>query len=242
MACKGTVKSFGPDKGFGFISSPDGGTQDIFLPLKECKDGMVPQVGDVVAFDVQESSLKPGQLQAANVTGGTGTHRGQKGGGPPGAMVGSVKTFNIEKGFGFIAGPDGVDVFLHRNAMSDGTIPQTGDQVTYDVESSKSKEGQFTASNVGGGTGSKGKGKGGWDSGKGYDKGGYGAAKGGSWDKGGSSPFDDGKGKGKKGKMMAALSSMMGGGWGGDSWGGGGGGWGGDSWSGGGDSWSGKGW
>ena len=162
MACKGQVKSFGPDKGFGFIINPDGGP-DIFLPLKACVDGKVPQKCDMVSFDVEESSLKPGQLQAKNVSGGTAV---AKVAGPPGAHAGYVKKFDLLNGFGFITGLDGSDIFLHRNAVVDGTIPQEGDYVSYDVGESSSKPGQMVASNVQGGTGSKGGGKG-----QGKDKG-----------------------------------------------------------------------
>jgi len=257
MALQGQVKSFGPDKGFGFIINPDGSGPDIFLPLKACVDGKVPQKGDMVSFDVSESELKPGQLQASNVSGGTSV---PKTAGPPGAQSGAVKRFDLEKGFGFITGPDGTDVFLHRNAMVDGSIPQEGDYVTYDVDASKSKPGQFVASNVQGGTGAKrpnytpnGKDGGGKGKDKGYGGGdggwggGYGAAP--SWDAGNSGPYgkggkDDGKGmQGGKGgggnmaRMMEMMASWGGaaswGGGGGDAWGTGGGAaapsWGGDA-------------
>merc|ERR1719453_394601 len=100
---------------------------------------MVPVQGDFVTFDLEDSTLKPGQQQAANVTGCTGKPGETGKGGPPGILSGTVKTFNPEKGFGFITGADGVDTFCHLNAVVDGTTPQPGDVLTYDVEDSKSK-------------------------------------------------------------------------------------------------------
>jgi cold shock CspA family protein len=238
MAFTGTVKNFGPDKGFGFILNPAGEGMDIFVHIKACTDGMVPQQGDVVRFDVEESKTKPGQMVAANVSGGTGMPK-DKSDRTPGSMWGAVKNFNPEKGFGFIIGPDGNDIFLHLNAMIDGTIPQAGDNLQYDLEPSKSRPGQMQACKVAGGTGTKGQGKS--SKGKGKDgggdswggdswggnswngkDGGFGAAKGDSWGAGGASgPYGDaGKGGGGKGEMaqMMEMMTQMGM-WGGDNWG-----------------------
>jgi cold shock protein len=49
-------------------------------------------------------------------------------------MKGTVKFFNEGKGFGFIAGEDGKEVFVHKSAIADGLILREGDSVTYDVE------------------------------------------------------------------------------------------------------------
>jgi cold shock protein len=50
-------------------------------------------------------------------------------------MNGTVKWFNSEKGFGFITGEDGKDVFAHFSQIkSDGYKSlQEGQKVTYDV-------------------------------------------------------------------------------------------------------------
>merc|ERR1719424_296987 len=178
-----------------------------------------------------ESAVKPGQMQASNVTGGTGT-AAKRGGG---AYQGSCKSFNQEKGFGFVVGADGTDIFYHVKAVSDGTTPQAGDMLSYDLEPSPMKPDQMQATNVTGGTGwGKGGGKGGkggdaWG-GKGGDSwGGKGGGKGGwgggddSW---GAAPYGSGKGKGKDGGKGAS--------WGGDDGWGSGGGKGGKSWGGGG--------
>ena len=49
---------------------------------------------------------------------------------------GTVKWFNAEKGFGFITGEDGKDVFVHFSAIqSDGyKTLEEGQSVTFDVE------------------------------------------------------------------------------------------------------------
>jgi CspA family cold shock protein len=50
-------------------------------------------------------------------------------------MSGTVKWFNAEKGFGFITGDDGVDVFAHFSQIQiDGYKSlEEGQEVTFDV-------------------------------------------------------------------------------------------------------------
>ncbi len=48
---------------------------------------------------------------------------------------GTVKFFNDEKGFGFITGENGEDIFVHVSGLKNSV--QVGDQVTYDVEKGK---------------------------------------------------------------------------------------------------------
>ena len=62
-------------------------------------------------------------------------------------MKGTVKWFNAEKGYGFITGEDGKDVFVHFSAIQDEGFKtlDEGQSVTYDLT-----EGQrgMQASNV----------------------------------------------------------------------------------------------
>jgi len=245
MSEKGIVKIYNQNKGFGFITAADG--SDVFLHIKSCVDEGVPMRGDEVTYNVTESQLKPGMMQADNVTGGTGVKGDGKGaairsGPPTGAYQGTCKSFANEKGYGFIIGSDGSDIFFHVKEVVDGSTPKGGDTLQFDLVDCKMKPGQVEAKNITGGTGwaAPAKGDGG---GKGYGKSDKGWGKGDdSWGPyGGKDGGKDGKGKGKgkdKGAMMEAMMAMMwgGGGWGADSWSGGG-----DSWSGKGDGWSGKG-
>ena len=43
--------------------------------------------------------------------------------------------FNTERGFGFITGEDGKDVYVHSTAVQGGASLVVGDSVEYEVES-----------------------------------------------------------------------------------------------------------
>lgn len=49
-------------------------------------------------------------------------------------MKGKVKFFNTGKGFGFIAGEDGKEYFVHTSGLKEGTTLNDNDDVTFDVE------------------------------------------------------------------------------------------------------------
>jgi len=49
-------------------------------------------------------------------------------------MNGTVKFFNEMKGFGFIAGEDGKEYFVHQTGLQEGVRLQENDSVTFDVE------------------------------------------------------------------------------------------------------------
>ena len=48
-------------------------------------------------------------------------------------MNGTVKFFNAMKGFGFIAGEDGKEYFVHKTDLNEGVIINDDDAVTFDV-------------------------------------------------------------------------------------------------------------
>ena len=49
-------------------------------------------------------------------------------------MKGKVKMFNTERGFGFITGDDGKDVYVHTTSIEGGVALSAGTAVEYDVE------------------------------------------------------------------------------------------------------------
>jgi CspA family cold shock protein len=51
-------------------------------------------------------------------------------------MQGKVKWFSDRKSYGFIEVDEGKDVFVHKNALSEGTILNEGDSVEFDIEQS----------------------------------------------------------------------------------------------------------
>ena len=54
-------------------------------------------------------------------------------------MKGTVKWFNQRKGYGFIQGEDGKDIFVHRTALPAGTFLNEDDKVEYEIETSEKK-------------------------------------------------------------------------------------------------------
>ncbi|MBU7012773.1 MAG: cold shock domain-containing protein [Theionarchaea archaeon] len=51
-------------------------------------------------------------------------------------MKGTVQWFNARKGYGFIQGEDGKDVFVHQTAIPMGLYLNEGDEVEFEVEQS----------------------------------------------------------------------------------------------------------
>ncbi|MFP4523554.1 MAG: cold-shock protein [Candidatus Nanoarchaeia archaeon] len=49
-------------------------------------------------------------------------------------MNGTVKFFNNNKGFGFIAAEDGTEYFVHISGIAEGVELRDNDSVTFDVE------------------------------------------------------------------------------------------------------------
>ncbi len=49
-------------------------------------------------------------------------------------MKGKVKFFNMNKRFGFIAGEDGNEYFVHQSGLKEGVVINENDSVVFDVE------------------------------------------------------------------------------------------------------------
>ena len=47
-------------------------------------------------------------------------------------MKGTVKFFNNMKGFGFIAGEDGKEYFVHKSALAEGAFIRENDKVSFE--------------------------------------------------------------------------------------------------------------
>ena len=49
-------------------------------------------------------------------------------------MKGKVKWYNARKGFGFISGEDGKDIFIHRTNIPEGIYLNEEDSVEFEIE------------------------------------------------------------------------------------------------------------
>lgn len=49
-------------------------------------------------------------------------------------MKGNVKFFNQTRGFGFIAGEDGKEYFVHQTGLKEGVTISENDSVIFDIE------------------------------------------------------------------------------------------------------------
>jgi CspA family cold shock protein len=56
-------------------------------------------------------------------------------------MKGKVKFFNMLKGFGFIAGEDGKEYFVHKSGLEAGVELKENDEVTFEVEQGEAGKG-----------------------------------------------------------------------------------------------------
>mmetsp|Transcript_19802 Transcript_19802/g.44923 ORF Transcript_19802/g.44923 Transcript_19802/m.44923 type:complete len:329 (-) Transcript_19802:174-1160(-) len=162
MPSTGTVKSFNPAKGWGFI---DCCGVDIFVHVKHCVTGQ-PEVGDVLTFDIEKNPKHPEQPQAKNVKGCSGQRADEinkqlianmlgidapaepKPEVPKGAFQGMVCFWNADKGFGFIE-PDIYKQPVLLQAQDCSGQPAVGDRVYFDVEPFKMDDSmQLKAINV----------------------------------------------------------------------------------------------
>ena len=137
---RATVKWYNPTKGFGFVS-PDDGSPDVFLHVSVVEQAGLQSLneGSILVCDLadgqkgaqvsaihsveagsapaQRSSRSGSRYPRQSVSGDDDYGYGSKPGSAE-TLEGTVKWFNLDKGYGFIA-PDqgGKDVFVHISAV-----------------------------------------------------------------------------------------------------------------------------
>jgi CspA family cold shock protein len=129
-AVEGEVLWFNPAKGFGFVELADGTT--AFLHARQLEAIGLPTVSEGAAIKVV---IKPGekgpQVSQVLEVGAAPASEGRpqklpSAASAPGSeeVEGTVKRYNAEKGFGFIARNDGgKDIFVHASVMTRCGIP-----------------------------------------------------------------------------------------------------------------------
>ncbi|BBK37975.1 cold-shock protein [Allostella sp. ATCC 35155] len=141
------VKWFNPTKGFGFVTPVDG-SGDAFLHvsvvegagLTEIAEGTTirceigtgqkgRQVGRILSVDASTAAApRRVPMGGGGAGGGFGSPRPPRPDrdapmGDPTEMEGTVKWYSVEKGFGFVAAPDGgKDIFVHSNTLKRSQI------------------------------------------------------------------------------------------------------------------------
>jgi cold shock CspA family protein len=163
----GKVKGYDMEKGWGHISCDETRNwygKDMFF-LKSALMGQFVEIGDKVRFhigqgakDVEAQNIAvvgkseskgfggyfmPSPLQPAKKTPVPAPPNMQK-------FTGTVKNWNIEKGWGFVMCPEtiavyGKDIFLHRNQLV-GQSPATGATLEFSVE--LGEDGRLVATHV----------------------------------------------------------------------------------------------
>jgi len=175
---KGIVKFFNAAKGFGFVVRDDGG-EDVFVHISAVEQAGLTGLADgqPIEFTLSERN---GRISATDIVidgepmpvtggdgGGGGGDRGPPRGGAGGAGAGAggmtretsteryegtVKFFNAQKGFGFVAREDGgQDAFVHISAVERaglGTLAE-GQKISFQLETDR--RGKQAATNIQGG-------------------------------------------------------------------------------------------
>lgn len=60
-------------------------------------------------------------------------------------MIGEVIKWDRRRGFGFLVGPDGCEIFMHAKSIASHAVPELGDLLTYTTQQSTRRPGEFEA-------------------------------------------------------------------------------------------------
>jgi CspA family cold shock protein len=141
----GVVKWFSPEKGFGFVELSDG-SGDAFLHGRVLTQGGIAAVQPGESLEVRVGPghkgphvtevLSVDSSTAVPVASGRSRTKATTSNGPSVEETGTVKWFNAERGYGFIApNGGGNDVFVHVSALERSGIEglSEGQTVIVDV-------------------------------------------------------------------------------------------------------------
>lgn len=164
---RGTVKFFNAQKGFGFVVRDDGG-EDVFLHISAVEGAGLSDIaenqpiefnlternGRVSATDIQLlGDALPVEEHAPRPSAGGGGPRG--GFNRPDPVTdgtryeGTVKFFNAQKGFGFIARDDqGQDAFIHISAVERAGLNNLAENQRISFELELDRRGKQAAVNI----------------------------------------------------------------------------------------------
>ncbi|MGE0723635.1 MAG: cold shock domain-containing protein [Alphaproteobacteria bacterium] len=134
-----TVKWFNPTKGFGFVTPVDG-SGDAFLHVSVVEAAGMTEVPEGATMSCEigtsQKGRQVGRILSVDTTTAAASPRPSRPMGPRSPrmdrdmpmgdateMEGTVKWYSVEKGFGFVAAPDGgKDIFVHSNTLKRAQI------------------------------------------------------------------------------------------------------------------------
>lgn len=133
----GIIKSFDEQNGWGFVTGEailQLYGKDVYIS-KVALQGQTVSPGDQVMFSVEMGLKGPMATGVTLLPSGSFVAEGV----PGTVYTGTIKSFNAEKGWGFVTSEEttqifGKDLFLHKRELGDTGTPSAGDQVMFTVQ------------------------------------------------------------------------------------------------------------